>query len=106
MAPHGGPVRASCGWPSRPSSGRCDMSVLAGPPGKNRRVPVPTLLLVVVACAALGLGARAVPGGNAPPPGSRDLDSRLTAVLVRAGFTGRIESTLETRLGRPIDAKR
>jgi cytochrome c peroxidase len=32
-----------------------------------------------------------------------DLDSELTAVLHKAGFTGTVESTLERRLGRPID---
>ena len=31
------------------------------------------------------------------------LDAKLAAVLAREGFTGRIESTLEDRLGRPID---
>jgi len=33
------------------------------------------------------------------------LDDQLSAVLEQAGFTGRVESTLETRLGRPIDPK-
>ena len=32
-----------------------------------------------------------------------DLDSELTAVLRKAGFTGTVESTLERRLGRPVD---
>ena len=31
------------------------------------------------------------------------LDQQLTAVLVRLGFTGRVESTLEQRLGRKLD---
>lgn len=31
------------------------------------------------------------------------VDSELTAVLRRAGFTGTVESTLERRLGRPLD---
>ena len=30
-------------------------------------------------------------------------DEALTAALAAAGFTGRIESTLEARLGRPVD---
>jgi hypothetical protein len=30
-----------------------------------------------------------------------DVDSELTAVLRRVGFTGTVESTLERRLGRP-----
>jgi cytochrome c peroxidase len=33
------------------------------------------------------------------------LDDQLRSMLTAAGFTGRIESTLEQRLGRPIDAK-
>ena len=33
------------------------------------------------------------------------LDDQLRSVLTAAGFTGRIESTLERRLGRPIDSK-
>jgi cytochrome c peroxidase len=33
------------------------------------------------------------------------LDAMLKSVLQQAGFTGRIESTLETRLGRPINGK-
>jgi cytochrome c peroxidase len=39
---------------------------------------------------------------RAPPPESQ-LDRDLAAVLHQAGFTGRIESTLERRLGRRID---
>ena len=38
-------------------------------------------------------------GGNA------QLDATLKSVLQQAGFTGRVELTLETRLGRPIDPK-
>src|SRR6186713_1610844 len=34
---------------------------------------------------------------------SATLDDRLSDVLTRAGFTGRIEATLETRLGRSLD---
>src|SRR5256885_35258 len=82
------------------------MSVLAGSPKGNRRATVPASFLVVVAWVALGLAAAAAPAANAPAPGTRDLDHRLAAALVRAGFTGRIESTLEGRLGRPIDARR
>lgn len=33
------------------------------------------------------------------------LDNRLAQTLAAAGFTGRVESTLETRLGRPLDPK-
>jgi len=35
----------------------------------------------------------------------RQLDAQLARTLVDAGFTGSIESTLETRLGRPLDPK-
>ncbi len=34
-----------------------------------------------------------------------DLDDQLRVTLQQAGFTGRIESTLAARLGRPIDAR-
>ena len=34
-----------------------------------------------------------------------DLDDQLRATLQQAGFTGKIESTLAPRLGRPIDAR-
>jgi len=32
-----------------------------------------------------------------------DIDTELSAALRRAGFTGQVESTLERRLGRPVD---
>jgi cytochrome c peroxidase len=51
-------------------------------------------LATFVGTAALGLTANARSG---------DLDVQLAAALRAAGFTGRIESTLATRLGRPID---
>lgn len=35
----------------------------------------------------------------------RSLDDRLTRRLAELGFTGRIESTLPTRLGRPLDRR-
>lgn len=34
-----------------------------------------------------------------------DLDDQLRVILQQAGFTGRIESTLAARLGRPIDTR-
>lgn len=43
---------------------------------------------------------------NASPPNNGDsLDDRLSAALKHAGFTGRIESTLEKRLGRKVDTR-
>jgi cytochrome c peroxidase len=44
----------------------------------------------------------AAPGPERP---ERPLDAELARVLEAAGFTGTIESTLETRLGRPINRK-
>ena len=37
------------------------------------------------------------------PPGDGPLDQQLEAVLLDAGFTGRVESTLENRIGRHLD---
>jgi len=34
-----------------------------------------------------------------------DIDTELSTALHRAGFTGQIESTLERRLGRPVDGR-
>src|SRR5947208_3213494 len=82
------------------------MTVLAGFRIASHRAAVPLIVLAVFACAALGLAAAAAPAGSAQAQGAGDLDRRLAAVLVRAGFTGRIESTLVTRLGRPLDARR
>jgi len=45
-------------------------------------------------------------GSKARADGGDDLDVQLAAVLQNAGFTGGIESTLEARLGRPLDPKR
>lgn len=45
--------------------------------------------------------------GTPPPDPSVEaaLDADLSAHLVERGFTGRIETTLEERLGRPVDAR-
>jgi cytochrome c peroxidase len=47
--------------------------------------------------------ARAVVVNGAERSDDRALDAKLARVLKEAGFTGEIESTLERRLGRPID---
>ena len=44
--------------------------------------------------------------GSEARAGRDDLDAQLRAVLRDAGFTGRIESTLTARLGRPLDPKK
>jgi cytochrome c peroxidase len=58
-----------------------------------------------VACAAITVAL----ASSVPPivahGGVPSLDSRLAEVLRDAGFTGRIESTLAERLGRPVDPR-
>ncbi|HEX4438531.1 MAG TPA: cytochrome c peroxidase [Thermoanaerobaculia bacterium] len=65
-------------------------------------------LLRVSAAAALGLCLAAsafaqIHPAPRQPVAPVSLDVRLARSLARAGFTGRIESTLEKRLGRPVD---
>jgi cytochrome c peroxidase len=56
--------------------------------------------------AAYGAPASGAPANDLPAPASRGaLDKRLEAVLRQVGFTGRIESTLEARLGRRLDPR-
>jgi len=67
--------------------------------------------LLILAVAGAGLGgcsdtdpARIVaPAAAARSADPGDLDAALRAYLTRHGFTGRIASTLEARLGRRID---
>ncbi len=65
------------------------------------------LLLLGVACLlssgsmALPLAAAEISTLAAHPQTA--LDQQVAALLLNAGFTGRIESTLERRLGRPVD---
>lgn len=57
--------------------------------------------------AGAALTAALVPAGSAVADddtvGNANLNATLKSVLQQAGFTGRIESTLETRLGRAIN---
>ena len=39
----------------------------------------------------------------AADPAPKGIDQELRAALAGQGFTGRVESTLEKRLGRPLD---
>ena len=59
-------------------------------------------LCFAVLAMVSGVMLLAGPSWASPPS---DLDARLRATLTAAGFTGRIESTLERRLGRHIDPK-
>jgi cytochrome c peroxidase len=56
-------------------------------------------LLPALTTLALGFGL-----GLAPAPAG-DIDRDLTLILQQQGFTGDIESTLERRLGRPLDRR-
>jgi cytochrome c peroxidase len=59
-------------------------------------------LWIFLSLCMVGLSVAATP----PPPAlaqSSSLDEELQAVLREAGFTGRIEATLEQRLGRRLD---
>jgi cytochrome c peroxidase len=88
------------------------MPTPSGSAGRLRRfAPILALVLPVI-----GYSVADIITLPEPPPSEPDLprrgteeqrlDRRLAFVLARAGFTGRIESTLEPRLGRPIDAAR
>ncbi len=58
------------------------------------------------AAAALALVALAVAAPQALHGGrDRSLDGRVRARLQELGFTGRVEATLEPRLGRPLDRR-
>ncbi|HEX6648304.1 MAG TPA: cytochrome c peroxidase [Pyrinomonadaceae bacterium] len=57
-----------------------------------RTIILSSLMLVCVACIL-----------SATQTSANELDQQLTTVLADHGFTGRIESTLEQRLGRKVD---
>ena len=65
-------------------------------------------IAVIVWAGALGWAA-SVPSALQPAAvvsaANQDLDGELAAVLAANGFTGTMESTLQARLGRPIDPK-
>ena len=58
--------------------------------------------MIVRACAACVAVVVSHPAAARPTPA---LDAELQAALSDAGFTGTVESTLEDRLGRPLDAE-
>ena len=70
---------------------------------------MPAVALLAGATAATTLGGPLDGPLEAPPPGAPrafeppSLDARLQRALRQAGFTGRVQSTLEKRLGRPVD---
>ena len=64
---------------------------------KKRTTKLSALFIAAIGCALLTLNPRTV--ADSP----RGLDQQLEAALGQLGFTGRIESTLEQRIGRRID---
>jgi cytochrome c peroxidase len=58
-----------------------------------------SLLLVIVA----GVYIFSVPWSESSAQHSDTLDEQLSAILTQHGFTGRLQSTLEQRLGRRVD---
>ena len=67
--------------------------------GRNRLFQ---LLILLASGVALGAPLHASDRGGDHDTGS-ELDRALHLVLREAGFTGRVEATLEVRLGRPLD---
>ena len=59
------------------------------------------LPIAAASLAVIVLGAAAAAKPRAPRPSP--IDQELQRALQRAGFTGRVEQTLEQRLGRPLD---
>lgn len=72
--------------------------------GRVRRLSLQLSMALVFGCAAVT--ATTSFGAGIQEPGENFLDRRLAMVLAQKGFTGRIESTLEARLGRAIDPAR
>jgi cytochrome c peroxidase len=62
------------------------------PRSKARRASTLVILCAILSSSLVGCGG-----------GSNELDPKLQEVLSQAGFTGRVESTLEKRLGRKLD---
>jgi cytochrome c peroxidase len=66
------------------------------------------LLIAIFACSALLLVPKSFASSDDDSHGRDDdasIDQRLSAVLRHHGFSGKIESTLEKRLGRKVDGR-
>ena len=61
------------------------------------------IVSLVAACILFLIAPTAFAQDRGNTPGDNPLDQQLEAVLLDAGFTGRVESTLENRIGRHID---
>lgn len=69
---------------------------------KNRTAKLSTILIFALMCGLFYAAAPQTPRASADG-GDHQLDQQLSALLGQQGFTGRVESTLEDRLGRKID---
>jgi len=65
--------------------------------GRSRTMRALLVFVVSAVLLAAALWLRPAPTGEAA------LDRQLTRELLRLGFTGRVEATLEERLGRPVN---
>jgi cytochrome c peroxidase len=61
------------------------------------------VVFFALACGALLYASVAAAHDRQAPAGGSELDRQLAAVLQAAGFTGRVEATLERRIGHRID---
>ena len=64
-----------------------------------------SLVLSVAVVRGQQRPAAASVAGHARAATPSTLDAELASVLARAGFTGSVESTLQSRLGRPVDRR-
>jgi cytochrome c peroxidase len=58
-----------------------------------------------LALVRTAIAGGAIAAGLATVRAAGDIDGELAALLQAAGFTGAVESTLESRLGRPVDRR-
>lgn len=63
------------------------------------------LAFIWTSLAVLLAGCGGPDGGTSQPAAGEPIDDRLSAVLHEQGFTGRVEESLERRLGRKLDPK-
>lgn len=68
----------------------------------SRRLPLFGALCLLVS-GSMVVPVSAAEIGTLAGHSESSLDQQLAALLLNAGFTGRIESSLEQRLGRPVD---
>ena len=80
---------------------RSDTAPPSAPPRRGRHGLGIALVLFAISAVSLVMTTHA--DGPEGDHGDGRLDRRLQHVLRDAGFTGRVERTLEARLGRPLD---